>query len=64
VPCCYRGFGGIDNPNRSLDRFRDYLRRGVPTTSYELPSNKSNELGLRELCHRHFPPSIRALTTS
>jgi hypothetical protein len=27
VPCCYGGFGGIDDPDRSLYRFRDQLCR-------------------------------------
>ena len=43
VPSCYGGFGGIDNPDRSLDRFRDHLRGGVSAAGHELPSDEGDQ---------------------
>jgi hypothetical protein len=44
-PGCFQASGGIDDPDRSFDRFRDHLRRGVPAAGHELPSDEGDEFG-------------------
>lgn len=42
-----RGRGGIDNPDRRLNRFGDHLSGVVAASGYELPGDQGNEFGWR-----------------